>query len=72
MRAYVAKFGVAQAEIAETEGEVGASVDFGEQPSARGVGGKKLHDGLEIERLVLWVDDDMLGVAKNDRRSFWV
>ena len=58
--AYVAEFGAAHAEIAEAEGEVGAFVDFGEEPGALGVGGVELDDGLEVERLVLSIDGGAL------------
>jgi hypothetical protein len=52
----VAEFGAAHSEIAEAEGEVGAFVDFGEEPGALGIGGEKFHDGIEVDRLILSVD----------------
>lgn len=49
--AQVAELAAAHAEIAKTEGEIGTFVDFREEPGALGVGGEKLHDGLEVERM---------------------
>jgi hypothetical protein len=63
----VAELGAAHAEIAEAEGEVGAFVDFGEQPGALGVRGKEFDDGLEVERLVLSVDGGSLRNAIGEK-----
>jgi hypothetical protein len=54
-RAHVPEFRLAKAEIAKAEGQV-VGVEFGEKPRGVAVGGDELHDGFEVEDLVLAVD----------------
>jgi hypothetical protein len=59
----VAELGAAKTQVTESEGDVAAFVDFREEPGALGVRGEELHDGIEVERLILSIDCDALRAA---------
>ncbi len=59
----IAEFRLAHSEIAEVECEVGAFVDFREEPGALGVRREKLNDGLKVKCSGVLVDRGALREA---------
>src|ERR1019366_2237938 len=55
-QAHVTEFRLAESEIAKTERQIDIRVELRQEPGGIAVGGEKLHDGLEVEALVLAVD----------------
>ena len=60
---HVTEFRLAEPEIAKTERQIDIRVELRQEPGGIAVGGEKLHDGLEVEALVLAVDGGALGAS---------
>jgi hypothetical protein len=63
MQAHVTEFGLTETKIAKTEGKIDVGVELGEKPGGVPVGGEELHDGFEVQHLVLSADGVALRAA---------
>jgi hypothetical protein len=64
VQAHVAEFRFAEAEIAETKGEMPANgVQLREEPGGVAVGGEEFNDGFEVDGADVLVECDALGAA---------
>jgi hypothetical protein len=63
LKAHVAEFGFAEAEIAKSKCHVDVRVELCEEPGGVPVGGEELHHGFEVQHLVLTVDGGALSAS---------
>ena len=64
VQAHVAEFRFAEAEVAETEGEMIVRVQLREEPGGVAVGGEELNDGFEVDGASLLVEGGALGIQR--------
>jgi hypothetical protein len=67
VRPDVAELGLAQAEITESEGQVGISIELGEEPGALGIGREEFDDGLEVDGVFAFIPRGALSAAVGEQ-----